>query len=266
MSDPTLAPTAAPPGWMTFEFPGNERIRSFMRIENIFQRCQRCTEETSIHSHLAALWSLFELYDLVSGRGDVKSELMQEIDRQRGRISSYAGRPGVSVDALETLMEKFQRAFEALSSTQTRLGPHIEEYEWLQQVKGRYGIPGGICEFDIPLLHVWLHRSVETRQQMLAKWISALAPIHDGVALVLKLLREGTQPQAYVATRGYFELSMDGRQSQIIRVSVPKQPEVVAEISANKYVIAVRFRQPDAHMHLKTIEQDIPFQLTQCNF
>jgi cell division protein ZapD len=59
---------------------------------------------------------------------------------------------------------------------------------------------------------------------------------------------------------------MDGRQIQIIRVAVPRDPEVVAEISANKYVVSVRFRRPDASMHLKAVEQDIPFQLTLCNF
>jgi cell division protein ZapD len=149
---------------------------------------------------------------------------------------------------------------------QTRLGQHILEYEWLQTLKGRFGIPGGICEFDVPSLHVWLNRPAEIRQGMLNAWLSTLQPVFDGVQIVLRLLREGTQPDSYLATKGYFELSMDGRQIQIIRASAPRQPEVAAEISANKYVVSVRFRQPDSSMHLKAIEQDIPFQLTLCNF
>ena len=266
MSDPTTTAMAAPPGWMTFEFPCNERIRSLLRIESLAKRCHEFTHQTSAAAHVAALWSVFELFDLVGGRGDIKSELLQELERQRGRLNQFAGKPGVSNEALEELLNRIAQIFNDLSAAQTRLGQHIAEHEWLQLVKGRFGIPGGICEFDVPSLHVWLHRSTDVRQAMLHAWLGTLQPVFDGVDVVLRLLREGTQHDSYLATHGYFELSMDGRQIQIIRVAVPKQPEVVAEISANKYVVSVRFRQPDSSMHLKAIEQDIPFQLTLCNF
>ena len=266
MSDPITAAVAAPPGWMTFEFPCNERIRSLLRIESLFKRCRAFTSQTSAHEHQAALWSLFELFDLVGSRGDIKSELLQELERQRSRLNQFAGKPGVSNDALEDLLTQIQKIFNELSMVQTRLGQHILEYEWLQTLKGRFGIPGGICEFDVPSLHVWLNRPAEIRQGMLNAWLSTLQPVFDGVQIVLRLLREGTQPESYLATKGYFELSMDGRQIQIIRVAVPKQPEVVAEISANKYVVSVRFRQLESTMHLKGIEQEIPFELTLCNF
>jgi cell division protein ZapD len=266
MVDPTATYVAAPPGWMTFEFPCNERIRSLLRIESLMKRCREFVNGTTVHSHQAALWSFFELCDLVSGRGDIKSELLQELDRQRQRLNQYSGKPGVSDERLEELIQNIQRIFAELSTVQTRLGPHIAEHEWLQLVKGRFGIPGGSCEFDVPSLHVWMHRPAEVRQEMLRKWYKTLQPVSDGVEIVLRLLREGTNPNSYLASKGYFELSMDGRLSQIIRVAVPRQPEVVAEISANKYVVSVRFRQPDASMHLKAIEQDIPFELTLCNF
>lgn len=260
------SPVAAPPGWMTFEFPCNERMRSLMRIDSLYKRCRHFADQLHPTEHQAALWSIFELFDLVGGRGDIKSELLQELERQRSRLNQYAGKPGVSNQALEELLNQIQRVFTDISTVQTRLGQHIVEHEWLQLLKGRFGIPGGICEFDVPSLHVWLHRPAETRQAILHSWLETLRPIYDGVEIVLRLLREGTQPDSYLASRGYFELSMDGRTIQIIRVAVPKQPEVVAEISANKYVVSVRFRQPEADMRLKTIEQDIPFQLSLCNF
>lgn len=150
MSDPITAAVAAPPGWMTFEFPCNERIRSLLRIESLFKRCRAFTSQTSAHEHQAALWSLFELFDLVGSRGDIKSELLQELERQRSRLNQFAGKPGVSNDALEDLLTQIQEIFNELSMVQTRLGQHILEYEWLQTLKGRFGIPGGICEFDVP--------------------------------------------------------------------------------------------------------------------
>ena len=266
MTDPMAPFAAAPPGWMTFEFPGNERTRSLLRIESLMKRCREFIASETHMDHQAALWSLFELFDLVGGRGDIKSELLQELERQRSRLNQYSGKPGVSDEALTGFLEQLQNSFTDLSTAQTRLGPHIMEVEWLQLLKGRFGIPGGICEFDVPSLHVWLHRPVEVRQTLLNGWLLTLRPVYESAASILRLLREGTQSDSYVATNGFFQLNIDGRQSQLIRVAVPKQPEVVAEISANKYVVSVRFRQLEANMHLKACEQDIAFQLSLCNF
>ncbi|NBW01681.1 MAG: cell division protein ZapD, partial [Betaproteobacteria bacterium] len=55
MSDPTVPAVAAPPGWMTFEFPCNERIRSLLRIESLFKRCQEFNQYTTAFGHQAAL-------------------------------------------------------------------------------------------------------------------------------------------------------------------------------------------------------------------
>ncbi len=266
MNDPISQVVAAPPGWMTFEFPCNERIRSLLRIESLFKRVRHFCNEATAEDHKAALWALFELFDLISGRGDIKSELLQELERQRSRLNQFSGKAGVSQEALDDLLKHIQTVFDQISIVNTRLGPHIAEHEWLQLLKGRFSIPGGVSEFDIPALHVWLHRSAESRQVTINRWLSTLQPVAEGVAIVTKLLRESKSAESHVAARGYFELSMDGRQIQLIRVAVPKQPEVAAEISANKYVVSVRFRQLEPTMHLKSIEQDIPFQMALCNF
>jgi hypothetical protein len=55
MSDPTLPAVAAPPGWMTFEFPCNERIRSLLRIESLFKRCKEFNEYPTAFGHQAAI-------------------------------------------------------------------------------------------------------------------------------------------------------------------------------------------------------------------
>lgn len=266
MNDLISQAVEAPPGWMTFEFPCNERIRSLLRIESLFKRVRYFSAQTSAEGHKAALWTLFELFDLVGGRGDIKSELLQELERQRSRLNQFSGRPGVSQEALDDLLARIQQVFDQISAVNIRLGPHIAEHEWLQHLKGRFSIPGGVCEFDIPALHVWLHRGPEFRQATIERWVGSLQPIADGLSIVTQLLRESRPAQSHVATRGYFELSMDGRQIQLIRVAVPKQPEVAAEISANKYVVSVRFRQLEPTMHLKSMEQDIPFQMALCNF
>ena len=77
--------------------------------------------------------------------------------------------------------------------------------------------------------------------------------------MALRLLREGSQPLNLTAKKGLYEFALEGRQVLLIRIIVEKKPEVVSEISANKHLIAVRFRQLDKTLHLQTISQNIPF-------
>jgi len=84
--------------------------------------------------------------------------------------------------------------------------------------------------------------------------------------LCLKLLREGAEPQRHEAINGAFELNPEGRLARLIRVSLPAAPEYVCEVSANKYVVAVRFRSLDGQLHLNAVEGPLPFELALCDF
>ena len=51
-----------------------------------------------------------------------------------------------------------------------KIGHYLRENEWLMAIKNRAGIPGGVCEFDLPGYHHWLHKdSVLRRHDIGAK-------------------------------------------------------------------------------------------------
>jgi cell division protein ZapD len=249
-----------------FEFPCNERIRILMRVDCMARRIRYFSEKSSQFEHEACLHALFELYELLSSRGDIKNELLQELDRQRAQLNRFIDQPGVSNDRLHEVLGEIGSSHTSLAEVPVRLGPHLAEFEFLQGLKGRVGIPAGSCPFDMPSYFVWLHRPVQVRKASLDAWVSPLAPLMDATALCLRILRDGAEPASYQANQGVFELNPEGRLARLIRVRIPPDPELVCEVSANKYVVAVRFRALDEQLRPKPIEGRVDFDLTLCDF
>jgi len=67
---------------ITYEYPLNERIRTLLRLEDLYDRVAFFIDKASPLDHQAALVGIFEILE-VSSRGDLKSDLLQELDRQR---------------------------------------------------------------------------------------------------------------------------------------------------------------------------------------
>ena len=125
---------------LIYEFPCTERMRSMLRIENLGNRLQELTNPDFPEGFQSAIRTLFELYDLLGNRADIKNELLQELDRQKLQLIKYSGQPGVSEDQLSILVKEISSAHSALSLVPIRLGPHIPEFEWLSVLRGRSGV------------------------------------------------------------------------------------------------------------------------------
>src|SRR5438045_384032 len=133
----------------------------------------------------------------------------------------------------------------------------------LMSIKQRTGIPGGACEFDLPSYHYWLHRPAEDRTGQLAAWTGPLYPLRDGSAIILRILRESGRPQSVNAPQGMFQQMLGGKTAQMLRLRLEPTAACVPEISANKYVLNIRFlSQSDART--RTADWDVPFELTFC--
>jgi cell division protein ZapD len=84
--------------------------------------------------------------------------------------------------------------------------------------------------------------------------------------LGLKLLRQGASPMTYVAPQGSFELSLTGQQVRLIRIEAQDARELVCDVSSNKYVVALRFRQLSEDLRLTSLQSEVNFEMTLCDF
>ena len=249
-----------------YEHPLNERVRTLLRLEKLYNKVGYfCVgEEGDALKHHVALITLFEILD-VAGRADLKSEMLQELERQKQTLEALRDNPDVSADVLVRVLEEINGAFRNMLAMTGKIGQHLRENEWLMSIKQRVGLPGGVCEFDLPSYHYWLHQSAAARGQDLSAWLAPLLPIRDGLAIVLRLLRDSGRTTHHNASQGAFQQMLAGRAAQLVRLNLPEDLPCTPEISANKYALNIRFVQVSTAQKPKTFEGNVEFDLTFCS-
>lgn len=246
-----------------YEYPLNERIRILLRLEDLFDKLNWYVAGSHGLDHHAALLTLFEIVE-VTARSDLKSELLQELERQRTTLAALADNPGVERSKLDEVLRDIGKAYTGIHAMPGKVGHHLKEDEWLMAIKQRAVIPGGLCEFDLPSYHRWLHVDVNSRKDHFQTWLEPMLPVRAGVGIILKLLREGSDPQLLSAKGGLFQLMMEGRQAQMVRVGLDDDYPCVPEISANKYALNIRFVRCTPGQP-KVCADSLEFELTFCS-
>jgi cell division protein ZapD len=147
---------------------------------------------------------------------------------------------------------------------QGKVGQDLRDNEWLMSIKGRAAVPGGVCEFDLPSYHHWLHNPCNTRREDLYRWVQPFFCIRDCLHIVLRLLRTSGRMETYTAVSGVFQLMSGHRPAQMILLQLPCGQPSVPEISANKYALNIRFTYADGNVRPRTVESDVSFEMKFC--
>jgi len=248
---------------ISYDFPLNESMRTLLRLEDLFARMAYFTEKTSATDHHAALNVLFEIFEVAS-RADLKSDLLQELERQKRQLAALHNNPGISEDALDAVLGEIENASGRLFGMSGKIGQHLRENEWLMGIKQRTYIPGGTCEFDLPSYHYWLHQDAMLRRNYLNAWLTPLLSISDSLDIILKLMRESGKTYHFTAQQGSFQQMQGGRVAQLLRLSLDNTLPCVPEVSANKYVLNIRFIAANYAAKSALYEQDVAFDLVFC--
>ncbi len=247
-----------------YEYPFNERIRTYLRLGHLLRRLGELVSRTHAVDHHYAIQTLFELMD-VSSRSDLKSEVMKDIERHKQVLNGYRDSPSISEQALDDFIAQFDACFAALNSDAGRVGYSLNGNEWLMSVRNRMAIPGGTCEFDLPVYHEWLHRPVAARQRDLAQWSAEFEGLSRALALLMKLLRDSGMPHKVVATDGQFQQALPaGRSFQLLRLRLDPALGLVPEISGNRLLFSVRLMQRSVDGRLQPALANIPLEVTLC--
>lgn len=248
---------------INYEFPLNERVRTMLRLEDLFARLDQLIAGDEHCDHHEALGVLFEIMEVTS-RGELKSDLLQELERQKRTLSALRNNPEISEDALDAMLTEIDTVSTQLLALSGKIGQHIRDNEWLMLIKQRSCIPGGMCEFDLPSYHYWQHQDASVRRKNLESWLTPLQPIHDALKILLKLMRENCKTHQFVAHNGSFQQMQGGRLAQMICVSLKKELPCVPEISANKYALNIRFVAADYAAKTTLYNHDVEFKLIFC--
>lgn len=249
---------------IVYEYPLNERIRTLLRLEDLFEKVKYFSSKSVPVEHHCVLISLFEILD-VGSRSELKLEVLQELDRQKHALEALRQNPAISEQALSDVLHEIEHVSTLLLEFPGKTGQHLRDNDWLMSIKQRTSIPGGVCEFDLPSYHYWLHKDANERRRELEEWLRPLLPVRDGLAIVLRLLRDSGKVSQHIAHQGVFQQMLAGKQAQLLRIQLDESYACIPEISANKYALNIRFTQPTSEQRPKVAENDVEFELVFCN-
>jgi len=247
-----------------YEYPFNERIRTYLRLEHLFRRLGELVPAESPLSHHYALVTIFEIMD-VAARADLKADVLRDLDKHKNVFNSYRGNPAIAEAVLDQVVGQLEGNFATLNSVAGKAGQALTENEWLMSIRSRAGIPGGTCEFDLPAYYAWQHRPPASRRADLERWSNTLSPLASSIYLLLKLLRDADVPYKVIASNGQFQQNLpQGRSFQLLRLRIDPKLGLIPEISGNRLMVSVRLMHHDADDRLHQSSDDAPFELTLC--
>lgn len=247
-----------------YEYPFNERIRTYLRLEQLFLRMSELVGRDHPLDHHYALATIFEVMD-VGARADLKSDLLKDLEKNKQVLQAYRGNPVISEAALDAVLQQVERCYGSLAGLPGKAGHSLTENDWLMSIRSRIGIPGGTCEFDLPAYYAWQHTDAGARRADLQRWAGTLSPLADAVALVLKMLRETGAPQKVMAAGGQLQQNLpQGKTFQLLRMRIDPGLGLIPEISGNRLIVSIRLLRQGGDERLHASSEDSPFELTLC--
>ncbi len=248
-----------------YEQPINERMRTFMRLEFLYQQILYNSELEADWSTRAATSNLLEIMAILT-RGDVRSDVMKELDAQIEGLQRFESQPDVDEQRLRNLLANLTVSRDELEAAGTSFLQPLKDCEFLSSIKHRSAIPGGTCEFDLPEYNHWLRQTYQRRQQDMQRWLGTIRPVCDAVSEVLWLIRETAQPMDRVANNGMYQHRMErDRSCRLLRVTLPEACELYPEISGSQHRFTVRFLEwSTIDRRAVQTKDDIAFKISIC--
>ena len=112
------------PSVILYEYPFNERIRTYLRLEHLFRRLGELIPRSHPLDHHYALATIFEVMD-VAARADLKSDVLKDLDRQKQQLNAYRGNPGVEEAVLDEVVGQIESCFSSVNGTAGKAGSDL---------------------------------------------------------------------------------------------------------------------------------------------
>lgn len=236
-----------------------------MRLEHLFQQAAYTLRGFSVWESRATIASLIDILDILS-RGDLKTEMLKELEHQYSALSALSHLPGVDKQQLDNILNQINNAQNTLHNYKGQLGQSLRDNDLLNSLRQRSSITCGCCSFDLPGYHFWLQQIPETRIDQLEEWSDSLSMIEKPISLILSILREGADSTPMTAEQGFYQQSLDSNTPvQMLRITLPEDSSYFPEVSAGKHRFSIRFLQHQNEGRPIQTRENVEFDLWCCS-
>ncbi|EKN4706573.1 cell division protein ZapD [Yersinia ruckeri] len=241
-----------------FEHPLNEKMRTWLRIEFLLQQLENQRSLANIANALTFFRTASDLIDVLE-RGEVRTDLLKELERQQQKLQLWADVPGVDMRVIDKLREQLKQRASVLMSA-PRIGQSLKEDRLISLVRQRLSIPGGCCSFDLPTLHIWLHLPQGQRDRHINTLLDTLTPLNQSLTIILDLIRQSGPLRSQISLNGFFQDNAEG--ADLLRLRISMEHQLYPQVSGHKTRYAIRFLPLDSENG--TVPERLTFELACC--
>lgn len=243
---------------IVYEFPLNEKLRAYLRIETLLNRAQHANTTEHVDS-LGLFQALFDLVEVLD-RSDLRADMLKDLEQQEAELERWASAPNAHVDKIKELRNTLSRCNQRLRS-EPRLANTLKNDRFLASIRQRFSIPGGNCCFDVPQLHYWLNLPTEVQRQHFLNWMEQLSTLSTAIEMLLTLMREVRPFKAENANNGFFQDSADNL--QLLRIRCAPELGCYPMVSGNRHRFAIRF-MAFIDGDDRAVDHSLSFELARC--
>lgn len=250
---------------ITYEYPLNERIRSFLRLEHLFGIVNHHSTRDSQWDSRITISCLFDILNLIS-RCDIKNQLIKYLERYSVILDKLKINSNIDHKKLDNILKNINRCLTALRDSNSQYGQQLEQDDLAISIRQKLSMLGGACSFDLPAFHHWLNKPIQCRREDMEIWQKDITVIQDSLEIVLFMLRNSTTPVTTNAVSGFYQQSINPQlPCQLIRVVFTHDSKYFPEISGSKHRFTAIFMEKSSTSSKPVqTKNDVEFELHCC--
>lgn len=243
-----------------YEHPLNERIRNYLKLEQLFAQASDCLNYNLATSHSVFFNALFAILDTLE-RNDIRGDLIKDLEKLEQSLVIWSQNPDINSAALE---ENLQKTVQLSSQLKVHSAQwlQLKADKFLTGLKQRFAIQGGSSHFDLPQLQFWLNQPSAEVVAQCRQWLSMLEQINAALSLNLMFVRQRAEFEEITTDSGFYQDNGEGL--ILIRIKVPDGLPFYPTISGNRFRYSIRFMMPCNETGRKYSKQAAKFQLARC--
>jgi len=243
-----------------FEHPLNERIRNYLKLEQLFKYLDISSSGDINSSHITFFNGLFSIVDTLE-RNDIRGDLIKELEKLEQHLVVWSQAPDIDTSLLEENLKQTVYLLCELKKTKQQWLDY-RDIKFLTGLKQRFAMQGGTCAFDLPQLHFWLSQDNNILQTEMQSWINMFSSISNSLFLTLKFIRLRGEFIRINTDNGFYQ--DNGESLSLLRIRTPENANFYPTVSGNKFRYSIRFVVPCNEMGRRYLNQPTGFELARC--
>jgi cell division protein ZapD len=245
-----------------YEFPLSEKVRNYLRLEQLFHQLDEVKSATNEFQYLYFFEVLFDVMELIE-RIDLRSDFIRDIDTQEKNLVHWSQHPDIDSSALDQALQKLHQLTGEIKQNK-KLGSGLKEEKFLSSIRQRFSIPGGATSFDLPSLFCWLKQPEDVKKAKISQFRAHTQLIENCLEMLMSFLRERGRFSPALAKNGFYQGTVEDK-LELVRVRCDNNNAFYPVLSGNKHRYGIKFMNLfPAEGSTGALAQDVDFEIACC--